>query len=37
MRKTHCAKLQAKPPKLRSLPTTDPTLELNVKRVTIKQ
>ena len=33
MKKTDCAKLTAKPPPLRSLPSNDPAaLELNIKR-----
>ena len=35
-RKTDCAKLTAKPPQLRSLPPTDPALELNIKRTHYK-
>ena len=33
MKKTDGVKLTAKPPQLRSLTPTDPTLELNIKRV----
>ena len=31
-KKTNAAKISAKPPALRSLPPTDPVLELNIKR-----